>query len=63
MMGNVVAKQDANGNVFPRKESNAKKIDGAVALLMGVSRVLALTSTAQAATLSKHLEEHGIRRL
>lgn len=42
MMGNVVSKEDANGNVFPRKESNAKKIDGAVALLMGISRAMVL---------------------
>lgn len=42
MMGNVVSKEDANSNVFPRKESNAKKIDGAVALLMGISRAMVL---------------------
>lgn len=42
MMGNVTAKPDANENVFPRKEKSAKKIDGAVALLMGVSRAMLL---------------------
>ena len=42
MAGNVVAREDANGNVFPRKETNAKKIDGIVALLMGISRAMVL---------------------
>lgn len=32
-MGNVVAKEDANENVFPRKEHADKKIDPAVALI------------------------------
>ena len=32
-MGNVVAKEDANENVFPRKEHFNKKIDPAVALI------------------------------
>lgn len=43
MMGNVVAKVDANENVFPRKEKAYKKIDGAVALFMGVNRAMMLT--------------------
>lgn len=42
MMGNVTAKPDANDNVFPRKEKASKKIDGAVALLMGISRAMVL---------------------
>lgn len=42
MMGNVTAKPDANENVFPRKEKNANKIDGPVALLMGVNRAMIL---------------------
>lgn len=42
MMGNVTSKADANDNVFPRKEKASKKIDGAVALLMGVSRAMVL---------------------
>lgn len=40
-MGNVVAKEDAGGNVFPRKEQDAQKIDPAVALLMALNRALA----------------------
>ena len=32
-MGNVVAKEDANENVYPRKEHPNKKIDAAVALI------------------------------
>jgi phage terminase large subunit-like protein len=40
MMGNVTAKEDANENVFPRKERNESKIDGAVALIMGINRAM-----------------------
>lgn len=63
MIGNVISKPDANENDFPRKEKSAKKIDGAVALLMGISRVLALTSQKQETNLSQHIEKHGVRRL
>lgn len=42
---------------------SSRKIDGAVASLMGVSRILALTSTAEEDDLSKHIEKHGVRRL
>ena len=45
MMGNVTAKPDANENVFPRKEKNANKIDGPVALLMGVNRAMILAGS------------------
>lgn len=38
MMGNVTAKEDRNGNVFPRKERAENKIDGAVALIMAMER-------------------------
>ncbi|MCH7337121.1 terminase TerL endonuclease subunit [Acinetobacter sp. NIPH 2699] len=63
MIGNVISKPDANENDFPRKEKSAKKIDGAVALLMGISRILSLTSQKQESNLSQHLEKHGVRRL
>lgn len=43
MIGNVVAKADKNDNVFPNKEKPSKKIDGAVALLMGINRVILLS--------------------
>lgn len=43
MIANVVAKEDANENVFPRKERNESKIDGAVATIMGVSRAMFCT--------------------
>lgn len=36
MIGNVVAKEDAKENVFPRKARAENKIDGPVALLMAV---------------------------
>lgn len=42
MVGNVMSKQDANGNDYPRKQKNAMKIDGAVCLLMGINRAMAL---------------------
>lgn len=38
MMGNVVAHEDANENVLPRKEGEENKIDGAVALIMAIAR-------------------------
>ena len=42
MVGNVMSKSDANGNDYPRKQKNAMKIDGAVCLLMGINRAMAL---------------------
>ncbi len=42
MIGNVISKPDANENDFPRKEKSSKKIDGAVALLMGINRAMLL---------------------
>jgi len=42
MMGNVTNKPDGFDQDFPRKEKSSKKIDGAVALLMGVSRAMVL---------------------
>ena len=41
MMSNVVAKEDAKENIYPRKERPEHKIDGAVALIMGISRAMA----------------------
>lgn len=40
MAANVVAKSDAKDNIYPRKELPENKIDGIVALLMGVGRVM-----------------------
>lgn len=40
MMSNVVAHEDANRNIFPRKERPQNKIDGAVALIMALVRAL-----------------------
>lgn len=36
-LGNVVAKRDANDNVFPRKENEKLKIDGAVSAIMAIA--------------------------
>lgn len=38
MVGNLTAHEDAKGNVYPRKEREESKIDGAVALIMALSR-------------------------
>ena len=40
MISNVVARVDAKDNVFPRKEREENKIDGAVALIMAMNRAL-----------------------
>jgi phage terminase large subunit-like protein len=36
-MGNVVAREDVKGNVYPRKARDVNKIDPAVALIANVS--------------------------
>jgi phage terminase large subunit-like protein len=41
MIANVVAKEDAKENIYPRKDKPEMKIDGPVALIMGVGRVMA----------------------
>ncbi|WP_119689216.1 terminase large subunit [Acinetobacter nosocomialis] len=46
MISNVIASPDANNNVFPRKANNSKKIDGAIALLMGINRAMFLAGEA-----------------
>jgi phage terminase large subunit-like protein len=40
MISNVVAKEDAKENIYPRKEKPENKIDGPVALIMGVGRAM-----------------------
>lgn len=40
-MGNVVAREDAKDNVYPRKERAENKIDAAVALIMAIGRQMA----------------------
>jgi phage terminase large subunit-like protein len=40
MMSNVTVREDANRNIFPRKERPENKIDGALALLMALSRAV-----------------------
>lgn len=46
MMGNVVAREDANENVLPRKGTGREenKIDGAVALIMAIARIQTVDS-------------------
>lgn len=40
MISNVVAKKDAKDNVYPRKEKDENKIDGAIALIMAIGRLM-----------------------
>lgn len=40
MMSNVVAHIDAKENIYPRKEQPQNKIDGAVALIMGIGMLM-----------------------
>lgn len=40
MISNVVAKEDAKENVYPRKERAENKIDGVIALLMALNRAM-----------------------
>ena len=40
MTGNVVAKVDAKEHIYPRKETAANKIDGAVALILAMGRAM-----------------------
>ena len=56
MVGNVVSNEDANRNVFPRKHTNAKKIDGAVALLMGISRAMVLAGVDSGSSMDEYLD-------
>lgn len=43
MMSNVVAHIDAKENIYPRKEFPQNKIDGAVAAIMAIGRMIAAT--------------------
>lgn len=40
MVSNVVAHLDAKDNIYPRKDSEEKKIDGVVAIIMGLGRLI-----------------------
>lgn len=46
-MGNVVAKVDANDNIFPRKERRENKIDGPVALIIAMGQALSVSAPAR----------------
>jgi phage terminase large subunit-like protein len=39
-IGNVVGHEDARGNIYPKKARPENKIDGAIALIMGIARVM-----------------------
>lgn len=43
MISNVTAREDANENIYPRKEGRQNKIDGASALIGAMSRAMAHT--------------------
>lgn len=46
MVSNLEVKRDTNGNVKPRKENSAKKIDGMTAVIMGIGRAMHQGETA-----------------
>lgn len=46
MVSNVVAKEDAKENVYPRKEKSHLKIDGAITAIMGIGRAMLGNSSA-----------------
>jgi phage terminase large subunit-like protein len=56
-LGNVVAKEDHNGNVFPRKSHSKLKIDPVVAALMSLAGWL------QTEEVESVYETRGIRTL
>lgn len=41
MISNVVCHRDVKDNIYPRKEREENKIDGPVALIMGIGRIIA----------------------
>lgn len=55
MVSNVVCHRDAKDNIYPRKEREENKIDGLVALLMCLNRVISSDNKVSV------YEEHGIR--
>lgn len=59
MMDNVVAEQDAAGNLKPSKARSSEKIDGVVALIMGLDRATRHDSESHRSV----YEERGIRSL
>lgn len=57
MASNVVAKVDAKDNVYPRKEHASNKIDGIVAAIMGVGRMMVAEEAVSV------YDERGLRTL
>ena len=50
-LGNVTAKEDKKGNVYPTKEGNENKIDPAVALIMALGRAMTQPEAIEAGVL------------
>ncbi len=59
-ISNVVAHEDTNGNYKPNKPKRSAKIDGAVALIMAVSRAMLMQGQTVAEAIA---QGHGVRRL
>lgn len=57
MMSNVVAHIDAKDNIYPRKDRYEQKIDGPVAMIIGLSRVLADRKDESGADFSEFLAD------
>jgi phage terminase large subunit-like protein len=47
MVSNVVAKEDAKENIYPRKETPENKIDGVIALISAIGRAMHATPAAE----------------
>lgn len=58
MISNVVCHTDAKDNIYPKKESVDKKIDGPVGLIMALSRVIMTPGESRSV-----YEERGLRTL
>lgn len=56
MFGNVVAKVDKKDNIFPNKERPENKIDGVVAIIMAMNRIIAHKASG---TLDEYLNSFG----
>lgn len=59
MLGNVVMRQDPNGNIRPDKDKSHEKIDGVVAMLMAINRVMDSDNSGESVYESRGLIELG----
>lgn len=60
MVSNVVAFLDNKDNIYPRKEQPANKIDGVVAALIALNRLMVYSEADMGKALSEALEQRGM---